>query len=421
VRALKIMPSGIVTWVIHGRMAIGMRDRQVLLISALLLGATVSWRHGTYFTGSVDRVVVLKGVMSVAALMLARTTAHRAGVRRRLGTRSVWILALFLGASFFGGWSTGALFASTVLLVRVAILAATVFLMLRAYPAEHVVRSLVVMMAWFAGIAAVTGLPGLAGGGRLQGGLPPLNANEIAFLCGATVIAVVWRDLHGQAARWDAFLIIVFFGVIWITGSRTGLTALVLALIVMLVQVRRLPVPAFSALLVAVPIVVYLFGSGVVSGYLGRGGEGNVTTFSNRTIAWQAALHLHTGFWDQWFGNGLSMKKIPVTARWWDTQGLDSSWISALVQAGLVGVFILAAWSLINLLSASCSARPARLLWLSLLVFMLVRSVLESGLLDATPAFLLFFAVSVATEATSRRAATARSSPRPASPQPVTA
>jgi hypothetical protein len=55
--------------------------------------------------------------------------------------------------------------------------------------------------------------------------------------------------------------------------------------------------------------------------------------------------------------------------------------------------------------------RPDRLLYLSLLVFILVRSVLESGLLDATPAFCVFFAISLVSEERSRRASRVRPGP----------
>ena len=52
-----------------------------------------------------------------------------------------------------------------------------------------------------------------------------------------------------------------------------------------------------------------------------------------------------------WFGQGLAQKKISVAGQWWDTQLLDSSWISAVVQGGYLGVglvVVLGAWTVIN-------------------------------------------------------------------------
>lgn len=41
------------------------------VVFLLVVAATVSWRHKTYFTGGLDPVIVAKGVLSVIALALA--------------------------------------------------------------------------------------------------------------------------------------------------------------------------------------------------------------------------------------------------------------------------------------------------------------------------------------------------------------
>jgi hypothetical protein len=195
---------------------------------------------------------------------------------------------------------------------------------------------------------------------------------------------------------------VLLLAIIWLTESRTGLIAVVLAFVIMLVQVRRMSPPVLICTLVTVPLIVYVAASGLMSSFIGRGGASNISTLSERTVAWKAALHLHTQFWDVWFGGGLSTKVIPVVAQYRTSQILDSSWISALVQAGLVGITLLGLLAAFAMVSAALTRRPERLLWTGLLVFLLARSYLESGLIDATPAFIMFFAVSTLVEPASR-------------------
>jgi hypothetical protein len=76
--------------------------------------------------------------------------------------------------------------------------------------------------------------------------------------------------------------------------------------------------------------------------------------------------------------------------------------MSAYVQGGRVGLALLALWAVAAVLSAAATRRPERLLWTGLIAYLLLGSVLESGLLDATPAFCIFFLVCVASERASR-------------------
>lgn len=380
-----------------------MRRFPLYLVAILLLASTVSWRHGVYYSGGVDPVVAGKGLIGVAALALAWRLSRTAVPRRPLGSWSGWMLALFLIASFFGAWSGGTLVASGVLIVRLIIVAGTVFFMLRSAPAERVVEVLAITMTAFVAVAAGTGI-GSAASGRLNGGIPPLNPNEIAQLCGIVILVLVWRSLNGSGRVWDGLGIVVLLGVTWATGSRTGLTALVPAIIVMLLQARRLPVPVFVTLIAVVPLLAYVvFGTTLISSYIGRGGSANIGTLSERTVAWEAAIHLPKNFWDEWFGGGLSVRKIPVVAKYRNTQDLDSSWVSAFVQAGIAGLGVLAFWSLRALAAAFFTRNRVGQLSCGILIFLIARGFLESGLMDATPAFVMFFLFSVVDERRSQQ------------------
>jgi hypothetical protein len=258
-------------------------------------------------------------------------------------------------------------------------------------------------MACVALVGAITGVGTIAATGRLAGRYPGLSSNEIAFLVGAPAIALLWKIVEGRGRGRDAVLLIGFLGITWLTGSRTGLVMLAVGLVVVIAQASRLPVPAFIGVVAVIPVVGYLvLSTPLVSGYLDRGGTHNIATLNSRAIAWSAAIHLRTDFWQHWFGGGLSLKMSPVTGQFWKTQILDSSWVSALVQAGVLGLILLAAWVVAVLVATFRCPRPYRLLWTGLLIYIVGRSVLESGMLDATPTFVLFLLVSITSEQPSR-------------------
>jgi hypothetical protein len=116
-----------------------------------------------------------------------------------------------------------------------------------------------------------------------------------------------------------------------------------------------------------------------------------LSTLSNRTIAWQAALAPRDSVWQTWFGGGLQLKRIEVPGQFWNVQILDSSWVSVLVQAGMAGLVVCALWVLYSALTTLRSPARLRALQLTLLVYLTLRGFLESGLFDASTSFILFF------------------------------
>jgi O-antigen ligase len=361
---------------------------------------SVTWRRGEYFTGSLDPVVLAKAAVSVLALVLAFGLAQ-SGPRPRLGTASLWLLGVVLGSSVFGALSSGRLVAGGVVGVRVAILGATVFFLLRSAPAGEVLTAIAWACGGIAVVGSVTGLPSLASG-RLAGGIPAMDPNELALLAGVAVTFLAWRTVLGHAG-WSAAVVGVYLlGVLWVTGSRTGLLMLLAGIALMAVQIRRARVGlVVGSLVLGSLAAVAAVATGVVTGFLARGGDGT-STLDSRFIAWRAALTWATSGWEQAFGGGLSVKIIRVTGQYWETQPLDSSWASLLVQTGVVGLVAAAVWVLWVFRGAVLAPRPQRVLFLGLLVFLVGRSILESGLFDATPAFLLFLAVSLLAEGGSR-------------------
>lgn len=349
-----------------------------------------------YFSGGVDPVVGAKALLSGLALVLASLARHRCAAPQHVSHRVVWLLVAYCAAATFGAWSTGDVVPSAVLAVRVLILATVVALLVTAFSAEVLIRQWLVANMCIGLLAAVTGLPSFLGGSRLEGGLPPLNPNEIALLCAMPVLGVAWLALTGRGRGLHGALFAGLLVVIWVTGSRTVLFAVLVGLFMMVVQSRRLrPAIACTLVFVFLAFVYVATVTSVLTGYFARGGEENLTTLSSRTIAWSAAFSFADTPWVRWMGAGLARKQIPVEGQYWDQQLLDSTWISALVQAGLVGVMILLLWALFTGWASFRMPAPSRLLYSGLVVFLLVRSVLESGLLDSTPAFITFFLVSL--------------------------
>jgi O-antigen ligase len=384
----------------------------VRLAALLVVVGAVGWRRGEYFSGSLDPVVVAKALVSLVALAAALLAAQSAD-RRRVGTGSLWLLGVLLGGSVFGALTAGNLVAGGVVAVRVALVAATVVLLLRAAPALHVLLALAQACGALALIAALSGLPTLAEG-RLAGRVPAIDPNELALLAGIVVVVLAWRAVLGQAGPAAAVTGAFFLAVVWATGSRTGLLMLLLGILVMGLYLRRPQVGlVVGGLVLGAVGVLALAGTGAVGGFVERGGDGT-STLGSRFIAWRAALTWATSDWQTVFGGGLSVKIIRVRGQYWDTQPLDSTWASLLVQTGVLGLAVAAVWICWTFRGALLAPRPHRVLFLGLLVFLVGRSLLESGLFDATPAFVLFVAVSLLAEGASRRRLRAEAPEEPA-------
>lgn len=372
-------------------------------VCALLVTSAVSWRSDSYFSGTFDPVVLVKAVLSIAALALALVAFRRAKTLEPVGTRTICFLTTYLVVTCLGGWSSGTTLPSVVVAVRVAILAGAAILLLQAYDADVVLRAFVRVMGLVGLVAAVTGIASLSSG-RLSGGLPPLLPNSVANLCAVPALVIIWRTIEGRSrGRWDLVSLVTLMAIVLLTGSRTSLAALVFAALVMIVQVRKISAPVFIGLVALIPSVAYLASAtSFVSDLLNRGGSSNVSTLSSRTIAWNAALNMSGSWWQQWFGGGLAMKHIPVSGQYWQTQILDSSWISVLVQGGMVGVVVAGTWAIVVTGGTMRWVQPSRSLWLGLLAFIIPRSIFESGLFDATPDFMLFLVIALLSEPSRR-------------------
>lgn len=368
---------------------------RLLVIWLLLVAGVLEWRNGELYAGGLDGVVVAKGLVTLAAFLLAAYDANLRPRRPIRGARTLALVGTYLAATVIGGMAGGSFTTAAILAGRVVMLAAAVTLVFSAYGTRHAIRSLLIAMCILGSICAITGIKSLATG-RLSGGLLPLSPNVLAMLFGAPAVGLAWRYLHRKGGRFDLVGVGILVVLVFATGSRTTLLATVIVIILIGMQAQRIPTIVFISALSLIPIVLYLFAfTPFLSGFFERGGGASVGTLNSRTIAWSAAFHNNAGFWGHWFGGGLQVKTVGVTGTYWSTQVLDSSWVSGYVQAGLVGLIVLCLWSVSTLIAALRCERSSRALLVGLAVFALIYSVMASGLIDSYALFLLMFATSM--------------------------
>lgn len=359
----------------------------------LVLASVVSWRKGVLYTGGVDPVVVAKAVLAVAALASAVLLRRTSRSTRAVTMWPAVLVGVVVGLSLVGALAEGGFVADAVLAVRIGLLAATILLLVSVTAAKELLTTLLAAMALVGLVAAVTGIPTLLSSrGRLGGGLPPLEPNEVATLLLPPAIGLLLVVVRLGLRPLPVIGLVVLGGTVVATGSRTALLMLPVALLVMVVIERRLSAGTSAVLLVgALAAYVVLAFSSILSSVALRGeGVGKLLTLNSRTISWNVVLSTPTDSWTYWVGQGLTVKSVPVVGQYWDTQVFDSSWISSLAQDGVIGTVLLAAYALGTLL-ATRRLGGVRALGSALAATILIRSFVENGLLESSTTFLVFF------------------------------
>ena len=372
---------------------------RLLTVWLIVLVSCVAWRRGVYYSGGLDVVVLAKAVLGVLALVLAVTAPRTGPSWAQLRAGPIPWLGVYLAVSTVGALLQGTGFATLVLAARIVLITVTVVVLVRAYPWPELLSALTTAMLVLAGVGTLTGLGSLASSGRLYGGIPPLNANEISLLVGVPLVCLGWRCVNRGARWWEVAAVPPLLGVVWLTGTRTGLAALLLAFALLIVMTRRIPPALVVAGVLCLPVLLFVaFLTPVLSSYATRGDAAATLTLNSRTVAWEAAVRYADTGTAQLFGSGLAVKEVPVSALYRNEQILDSTWVSAIVQAGVLGTAVLAVMVVVTLARALMLDAPLRSLVFAVLTLLVVRSVLESGLFDASPAYVPFlcFALAVA-------------------------
>lgn len=377
----------------------------VCVVALVAVVSVVSWRTGAIFDGSIDTVVVAKAALAVIALCGALAIRMMTTSRFPLGMRSTLLLVLAVGVSMLGGIASEHAVPTAVVGVRLAFLAAIVLTLLSCTSWRLVLGAVLGAMGVVAVVAAVTGISSYAATGRLAGGIPEVQENELAGLAALPLIALVVLLFRDGIRLILVAPAIVLVAIVWATESRTALLALGLAVVVALFVAPRLHWTAAVAVFASVPIgyAALAFTSLIEDLVVRNQTAAELASLSARTDAWKVVLDWDPASWERWIGLGLSVKQIDVDLPFRDTQVFDSSWVSVLAQAGVIGLLLFAGWMAATAIDA-LRFRDGRFLMVPLLVFLVVRGLTENGLLDASSTFLALFTIAVAAEPASRRA-----------------
>ncbi|WP_028659493.1 hypothetical protein [Nocardioides insulae] len=365
---------------------------RLFTICLLLLVSSVAWRRGEFYSGGFDTVVAAKAALTLLALLLVLTAPVRGLPWARFRAGPVPWLILYAALATTGALLNGDAFSSAVLAGRLGLLTLILVLLFRHYPRAEVLSALLSAMLALALVGSVTGVGSLATEGRLYGGIPPLNANTIALLVSLPLICLCWRWTAHVVRPVELLAIAPLLGLLWLTGTRTGLAAVLVALLILVVMAPRLPGPVVALTVVSVPTLLAVFSfTPLLSGYLTRGDSASdLVTLNSRTVAWRAALEYPDDLTERLLGAGLAQKVIPVSAMYRHEQILDSTWVSAIVQAGFLGTAVLALIVLTTLTRLLTEPPPLRGLLVASVGMLTLISVMESGLFDTSVTFIAF-------------------------------
>ena len=365
----------------------------------LVILSVVSWRPDSLFTGGLDVVVVAKALIALTALGCALLIHHRSTAHARVGVRSAILLIIVVGLSVLGALASGDVMPSLVLALRILILAATVYVLASCAAPLRVLNALFIAMGIFTIVGAVSGIPSFLTEGRLPSGLPAMKPNDLAALAAPPLLALAIDAARRGLTTSKAALLLVFFVILLATGSRTTLVVVMLAIAVGVLLAWPVPHSTGIALIILAPVSYALVAfTDVVYAVLIRGQDSDqLITFSSRTIAWEAVFSIPLDSWSKWIGVGLAVKTVEVDQRWRDVQALDSSWISILAQVGIVGLIAVSLWVLLTIADGFRNS-DLRVLAVPLLVFLLLRSALENGLIESSIIFTLFLLTSLVVE-----------------------
>jgi hypothetical protein len=218
--------------------------------------------------------------------------------------------------------------------------------------------------------------------GRLSGEFWPITPVQVADYSAVALGLVVVLWFCGEATGRVTLAAVSATGImLLLTHTRTEVIALMAGLLVaglsmftVRVRVRRL----FASVAITVSIAAIAFGS-VLTTWLARGENSQqLTGLTGRTSEWASVVTAPRDFYQMLFGYGLSNKSshgLPI----------DSNWLAAYYDLGLVGVAIVAGFLLFVLVSAYFQPRSERrALALFLVTYLMITSYTETGLSDAS-------------------------------------
>lgn len=240
----------------------------------------------------------------------------------------------------------------------------------------------------------------------LQGVLPIMNGNAVAFISAVVAFAAWCRVLRRRgASRIGWFLLLALaFGMLILAQSRTSLIGFFVAVAVQLLFARRFGLLALVAV-VSVFVVATADIANVAERYVVRGQSAELfTSLSGRTLAWQAAW---AAFQESpILGHGFAAAARAEILGATGASTLHGAVFDVLVGVGLLGLVPWAAaigWTSFRLVRLGVGARVSRdgdgsersaiAEMLGILALIIVRSTTSSGLALHEHEFMVFLAV----------------------------
>jgi O-antigen ligase len=371
----------------------------IFAVLTLTVVSLVPWRVGDIYDGGIDSVVLAKAVLGIISFGAGLLLMMRAPARGSIGVRSLALLAGIVLVSLDGAFAVGGASAAVVLTVRIVLVATTMVFVVRSAPPLTVLTALLAAMSVVAIVSAVTGLQHGLNGGRLAGGIPEMDPNVLAGLAAPPVIGLAAHIVRRGLRPWNVGLLVIHIAIIFATGSRTALIVVVLGIALAFVCGGRL---AASTAVITIATIPFAYGlvafTDTIANLLSRGQTiEQLSTLSSRTVAWEAVLSTPWDSWGKWIGVGLAAKTVQVQQRWRDVQVLDSSWVSVIAQAGIIGTTLLLIWMVWTTVEAVRSPRLSALT-VPLMVLLIIRSFTENGVIESSTTFMLFLAISLLLE-----------------------
>ena len=223
---------------------------------------------------------------------------------------------------------------------------------------------------------------GAMAGGRLTDVFWPIPATEVGHY-GAVLgglLVVLW--LGGLApGRITALAVVLSTAAIFLSHTRTALAGMVAGILIagLSLYTDKGRVRKFFAGAAAAVSIVILTAASVVTNWLARGESSQeLTSLTGRTNFWELVVHLPRDKFQEIFGFGLSNTSI-------NGLPIDSNWLAAYMQQGLLGV-VTGATMLIFLFVVAFFQPPGirRALALFLITYTLVASFTQVGFANVT-------------------------------------
>jgi hypothetical protein len=238
---------------------------------------------------------------------------------------------------------------------------------------------------WCTLISVLVGVlvaPGLAfpNGGRLTGAIWSVYPTQVAQYGAVTagMLAVLWmgRKVSGRVALVGAAIAIAE---VLLSHTRTALVGLVAGLIVAGLSLSNARARRLFSTVAVITAVAVVGAAGAITSWLARGeGTAGLVSLTGRTNFWAAVLNTPRTPFEEIFGFGISNASV-------NGLPIDSNWLSAYMQEGILGVIACALILLVLFATILLKASGlARALALFLVTYVLLASITEDAFSDVS-------------------------------------